>query len=132
MPKIDENIELVYVKVYVEDEFAVNLTCIKNDKIPNTSIAEYVEEGYDQIVCWEDYHNLPTRGMIYNGETFLDGENGETFRQHLPAFDFNFETFVFIKNNIVLGYYLVTDNIPSNALIVAALKSNPTFEVLSD
>lgn len=132
MPDLNEHTKLIHIKVYVEDEFVTNISSIKNEKFPNTSIAEYIEQGYDEIIYWNDYSNLPTRGMIYNGETFIDGENGETFRKHMPAFDFNLSTFIFIKNNKVLGYHLLTDNFPLNEIVVAALKSNPTFELISE
>jgi len=132
MQRLNEYAELYHIKVYVEDEHASVITCIKNSKFPNTSVVEYIWEGCNKVVYWEDYHNLPSRGMIYDGETFINGENGETFRKHLPAYDFTFNTFVFIKDNIVLGYYLVTDNFPSNEIMAAALKSNPRFEIVED
>lgn len=126
---VNEQAQIMSVKIYVDGEFALTTSFILNNNYPNTSPIQYIREGYDYILYHEDFYNLPTSGMIYNGESFIDGPNGETFRNHLPAYDFPIHTFVFLKNNIVLGYYIITESIGSAELLVAALKSNPTFEI---
>lgn len=126
-----KNIEKTLVKMYVDGEFAQEINFITDSNYfdPNP-LALALKEGMTSHIHYEDIYNIPTKGMIYSNETFIDGPNGETLRIHNPAKDMDYDLFIFLKNNIVLDFWLVPSKHPIFEQTIAILDSNPTFEII--
>lgn len=126
-----ENMESVLLKMYVGEELAQELRLIidSNHFDPNP-LGIALKEGMTSHIHYEDIYNIPTKGMIYFNGGFIDGPNGETFRIHSPARDINYDLFVFLKNDVVLDFWLVPSKHPIFEETIAILDSNPTFEII--
>ena len=121
--------ERIIVKLSVDGEFAQELGLIVSGYSPHP-LGVALQNGMTDVVHYEDIYNIPTKGMIYEDGVFIDGPNGETFRQHLPALDINYDLFIFLKDNEVLDFWLAPTDHPVFQQTVPILKSNPTFEIV--
>ena len=121
--------ERILVKMYVDGEFAQELNLITNGYDPNT-LAVSLKNGMNNHIYYDDIYNIPVKGMIYENGIFIDGPNGETFREHYPARDLDYDLFVFLKDNEVLDFWLVPREHPLFKETIPILKSNPTFEIV--
>lgn len=121
--------ERITVKLSVDGEFAQELGLIVNGYAPHP-LGVALQNGMTDVVSYEDIYNIPVKGMIYQDGIFVDGPNGETFRQHLPAIDINYDLFILLKDNEVLDFWLAPTDHPIFKETVPILKSNPTFELV--
>ena len=121
--------ERLLVKLSVDGELAQELQLIVNGYAPHP-LGVALQNGMTDVVPYEDIYNIPTKGMIYEDGIFVDGPNGETFRQHYPARDVPSDLFIFLKDDQVLDFWLVATEHPIFKETIPILKSNPTFEIV--
>jgi hypothetical protein len=126
-----ENMQSISLKIYVGEELAQELKVIidENHFDPNP-LGIALQNGMTSHIHYDDIFNIPTKGMIYSNGMFIDGPNGETFRIHSPARDIDYDLFVFLKDNVVLDFWLVPSKHPIFEATIAILDSNPTFEIV--
>lgn len=125
------NMEKTLVKMYVDGEFAQEINFITDSNYFDPSpLALALKNGMTDIIPYHDIYNIPTKGMIYSNEIFIDGLNGETFRKHLPARDIDYSLFIFLIDDKVFDFWLIPNNHPIFGETVAILNSNPTFEII--
>jgi len=121
--------ERLLVKLFVDGELAQELQLIVNGYAPHP-LGVALKNGMNDHIYYEDIHNIPVKGMIYQDGVFIDGPNGETFRAHQPARDIPSDLFILLKDNEVLDFWLVPTEHPLFKLTIPILKSNPTFEIV--
>ncbi len=118
----------ILVKMYVEEELAQEINLIVDGDNPNP-LGLALQEGMNYHVLHNDLENIPNRGMIYDGQQFIDGPNGETFISNILTTDKSYELFVFLKDGNVLYSWLLPNEHPVFEITSAVLKSNPVFEI---
>ena len=119
----------VLVKMYVEEELAQEINLIVDGDSPNP-LGLALQDGMNSHILYDDLENIPSKGMIYDNEQFIDGPNGETFITNTLTTDRSYELFVFLKDNKVLQSWLLPNEHPVFEITSAVLKSNPTFEIV--
>ncbi len=118
----------VLVKMYVEEELAQEINLIIDGDNPNP-LGLALQEGMNSHILYNNLNNIPSRGMIYDNDQFVNGPNGETFISNVLTTDTSYELFVFLKDNKVLQSWLLPNKHPVFEITSAVLKSNPTFEI---
>ncbi len=88
------------------------------------------QDGMNSHILYDDLENIPSKGMVYDNEQFINGPNGETFITNTLTTDRSYELFVFLKDNKVLQSWLLPNEHPVFEITSAVLKSNPTFEIV--
>ena len=121
--------ERILVRLSVDGEVAQELQLVINGYDPHP-LGVALKNGMTSHIHYNDIYNIPVKGMIYENEIFIDGPNGETFREHYPARDLEYNLFIFLKDNEVLDFWLVPTDHPVFKQTVPILKSNPTFEIV--
>jgi hypothetical protein len=121
--------ERILVKMYVEGELAQELNLITNGYDPHP-LGVALKNGMTNHIYYNDIYNIPVKGMIYEDGVFIDGPKGETFREHYPARDLDYDLFIFLKDNEVLDFWLAPTDHPLFKETIPILKSNPTFEIV--
>lgn len=126
-----KDLENIKVRMYVEEELAQEIVLIIDENYfdPN-GLGVALKNGMTSHIHYDDIYNIPTKGMIYQDGVFIDGPNEETFRIHNPAKDINYDLFIFLKDNIVLDFWLIPSLHPIFEATIAILDSNPTFEIV--
>jgi len=118
----------ILVKMYVEEELAQEINLIIDGDNPNP-LGLALQEGMNSHILYNNLNNIPSRGMIYDNDQFVNGPNGETFISNVLTTDTSYELFVFLKDNKVLQSWLLPNQHPVFEITSAVLKSNPTFEI---
>ncbi len=118
----------ILVKMYVEEELAQEINLIIDGDNPNP-LGLALQEGMNSHILYNNLNNIPSRGMIYDNDQFVNGPNGETFISNVLTTDTSYELFVFLKDNKVLQSWLLPNKHPVFEITSAVLKSNPTFEI---
>jgi len=118
----------ILVKMYVEEELAQEINLIVDGDNPNP-LGLALQDGMNSHILYNDLENIPSKGMIYSNEQFIDGPNGETFITNVLTTDKSYELFVFLKDNMVLESWLLPNEHPVFEITSAVLKSNPMFEI---
>lgn len=121
--------ERISVRMYVDQELAQEIKLIINGYDPHP-LGISLKNGMTSHICYDDIYNIPVKGMIYQDGIFIDGPNGETFREHYPARDLGYDLFIFLKDNEVLDFWLAPTDHPFFKETIPILKSNPTFEIV--
>lgn len=121
--------ERIAVRMYVDGEFAQELQLVINGYDPHP-LGVSLKNGMTSHIYYDDIYNIPVKGMIYQDGIFVDGPNGETFREHYPARDLGYDLFIFLKNDEVLDFWLAPTDHPIFKETIPILKSNPTFEIV--
>ena len=119
----------VLVKMYVEEELAQEINLIVDGDSPNP-LGLALQDGMNSHILYDDLENIPSKGMVYDNEQFINGPNGETFITNTLTTDRSYELFVFLKDNKVLQSWLLPNEHPVFEITSAVLKSNPTFEIV--
>ena len=124
-----DQFERILVRLYVDGELAQELRLIVSGYAPHP-LGVAIKNGMTSNIHYDDIYNIPVKGMVYENGIFIDGPNGETFRQHLPAIDISYDLFVFLKDDVVLDFWLAPTEHPIFKQTIPILKSNPTFEIV--
>lgn len=126
-----KDLEQTTVKMYVGEELAQQINLITDNSYfdPN-GLGVALKNGMTNYIHYDDIYNIPTKGMTYSNGIFIDGPNGETFRIHSPARDIDYDLFVFLKDDVVLDFWLIPSKHPIFEETIAILDSNPTFEIV--
>jgi hypothetical protein len=119
----------ILVKMYVEEELAQEINLIIDGDNPNP-LGLALQEGMNSHILYNDLENIPSKGMTYGDEQFSNGPDGETFISNSTATDRSYELFVFLKDNKVIGHWLLPNEHPIFEITSAVLKSSPRFEIV--
>lgn len=141
--------EIVTVEIYVEDELAASKNYAVNEN--KDMLCWAVKRGIDEIIISTDFKKFPTMGMKLVNGVFIDGDNGETFREYVvkqniknsstPSIEWGgmigmgAEGYIFLNNKKVVGVEILYNNseyCPQCIPVIAALKSNPRFVLIDE
>ena len=90
----------------------------------------YIHTRQKRVFLYNNLENIPSKGMTYGDEQFSNGPDGETFISNSTATDRSYELFVFLKDNKVIGHWLLPNEHPIFEITSAVLKSSPRFEIV--
>ena len=127
---IQRMITVQKIELYIDNEEVAQLGVphLADDSPRRNEINLYDDDGNlipDKVVFWNENDIIPSNNMLYNGETFLNGPNGESFRSFNFPWPWEFECFIFLKNNTVVGFYILSSVTNNCELLSAVLKSDP-------